>query len=105
MKDPLDSKEAYLYSILFILTKEQLAALEKQLKGHLGLWGKWRLKSRMKEIQKIIFHLFDKKNIVGEPIVPKILADFEFIATDTETWADVTSEEINYLRKVLTQIA
>ncbi len=104
MNQLLDPKEAYLYGVLLELTKKQVTSIQKQLAGDLGLWGKSRLNSRTKEIQKIIFHLFDKKTGTSEDIVSKILVDFSYIETDTETWADITAEEIDYLRKMLTKI-
>jgi len=104
MTHQIEAKEAYLYGVLLELTKKQIAAIQKQLAGNLGVWGKARLNSRTKEIQKIIFHLFDKKNTSSDDIISKILVDFSYIETDTEMWADITSEEIDYLRKMVTQI-
>ncbi|MDQ7089489.1 MAG: hypothetical protein Q9M50_02430 [Methylococcales bacterium] len=104
MSYELDPKEAYLYGVLLELTKKQVTAMHKQLAGNLGIWGKSRLNSRTKEIQKIIFHLFNKKNASSKEILSKVLADFKFIESDTALWADTTSEEINYLRTVLKQL-
>lgn len=105
MNYQMDPKETYLYGILFVLVKDQLAAKEKQMAGNLGMWGKSRLNSRNKEIEKIIFHLFDKKNSLGEEILPEVLADLEYIETEPNRWAEVTAEELEYLREILPQLA
>jgi len=105
MSYQLDPKESYLYGVLLELTKKQVSALEKDLSGNLGIWGKSRFNSRTKEIEKIIFHLFKKKNGDSTHAMPKILADFDYIEADTGLWADTTSEEIAYLRKIVTELA
>ncbi len=105
MSHQLDPKEAYLYGVLLELTKKQVSAIQKELSGSLGIWGKSRLNSRTKEIEKIIFHIFKKKECSSKEIVTKILADFNYIEANTGIWADTTIEEIDYLRKIVTQLA
>jgi len=105
MSYQLDPKESYLYGVLLELTKKQVSALEKDLSGNLGIWGKSRFNSRTKEIEKIVFHIFKKKNTTSQQIVTKILADFDYIEANKGIWADTTSEEIDYLRKIVIQLA
>ena len=105
MSHQLDPKEAYLYGVLLELTKKQVSAIQKELSGSLGIWGKSRFNSRTKEIEKIIFHIFKKKECLSEQIVTKILVDFDYIEADVGIWADTTTEEINYLRKIVSQLA
>lgn len=105
MSHQLDPKEAYLYGVLLELTKKQVSAMQKALSGNLGMWGKSRFNSRTKEIEKIIFHIFKKKECPSEQMVTEILSDFDYIGADTGIWADTTPEEIDYLRKIVTQLA
>ncbi len=62
MNDPLDPDLSYLYGVLLARIAKQVQMEKKQLSGTLGVWGRSRLTKRAKEIEKIIFHIFEKKN-------------------------------------------
>ncbi|NOQ36297.1 MAG: hypothetical protein GQ569_10440 [Methylococcaceae bacterium] len=104
MSNQLEQKESYFYGLLLALAKEQQTALQKQVAGNLNRWGQSRLKSRNKEMQKIMLHLFNTKNDAGLQVVPDILNDLAYIASNAEEWNEATPEEIESLREVLREL-
>ncbi len=106
MERQIDKKETYLYGTLLALVREQLGAIQKQVSGRLGMWGKSRFNARTKEIQKIMFQIFQKKEgAFGEQAVPEMLADLDFIESDNRVWSDIKPEELQYLRNILSQLS
>ena len=105
MNDPLDPNVAYLYSILFERIAKQVLMEKKQLSGTLGVWGRSRLTKRTKEIEKIIFHIFEKKNTDYQQIISEILIDLDYIEVNNDIWGAVTLEELRYLRRVLQELS
>ncbi|MCK4493115.1 MAG: hypothetical protein KAU26_03615 [Methylococcales bacterium] len=105
MNDPLDSSVSYLYGILFDRISKQVLMEKKQLSGTLGVWGRSRLTKRTKDIEKIIFHIFEKKNTDYQQIISEILIDLNYIEGNNDIWAKVTLEELTYLRRVLQELS
>ena len=105
MNYQMDPRETYLYGVLFVLVKDQLAAEQKKMAGKLGIFGKTRSNSRTKEIEKIIFHIFDKKKEFGDDILPEVLADLSYIEMGIDRWENIEAEELSYLREKLPQLA
>lgn len=99
----MNKKDTYLWGTLLALVREQLAAIDKQVQGSLGIWGKSRFQSRTKEVQKILFklHLRKAKSHGDDGAVGALHADIESIETDNQTWHDITSQEIQYVRNIL----
>ena len=69
-----DNKEHYLYGSLLNLLREQFEAIEKLSKNELGIWGRYRIQPRGREIgnfiQKIQKHKINKgENNINESII------------------------------------
>ncbi|MCK5897817.1 MAG: hypothetical protein KAG10_10335 [Methylococcales bacterium] len=105
MNDPLDSDVSYLYGILFDRTAKQVLMEKKQLTGTLGVWGRSRLSKRAKDIEKIIFHIFEKKNTDYQQIISEILIDLDYIEANNDTWGNVSLDELIYLRNLLNELS
>ncbi|MCK5871598.1 MAG: hypothetical protein KAG26_02130 [Methylococcales bacterium] len=105
MNDPLDPNVAYLYGILFEGIAKQVLMEKKQLAGTLGVWGRSRLSKRAKEIEKIIFHIFEQKKTDYQQIISEILIDLDYIEANNDLWAKVTLDELTYLRTVLQELS
>lgn len=98
----LDKKEAYLYGTLLALVSENLAAMEKHKRGELGMWGRARASSRNTTIDKFVQKLFSHKEGQGfSNPASEIIADLSFIDQDYETWGDVTTEQVCFVKKLV----
>jgi len=104
----MDAKDTYLWGTLLALVREQLAAIEKQVAGDLGMWGKMRSQSRNKAMQKFLFKLFLRKVQAHGDDAAKAMhamqAELEQIEKDKKTWSDITPEELQYVRNILGSI-
>lgn len=98
----MDKKDIYIWGTLLALVREQLAAVDKQVQGTLGMWGKARFQSRGREIQKFLFKLLERKvQSRGDGALEALRADLVAIETDNNTWHDVTPSELEYVRTIL----
>ena len=98
----MNKKDIYLWGTLLALVREQLTAIDKQVQGSLGIWGKARFNSRNKEVQKFLFKLLQRKaQSHGDFAVEALHADIENIEKDNQTWHNITSQEIQYVRNIL----
>jgi len=99
----LDKKETYSYGTLLALIQENLVALEKHRRGKLGIWARTRASSRNSAIDKFVQKIIDRKAACGnnDPI-EEIVLDLAFIQQDTGVWDDVSDEQLDMLRKLLT---
>ncbi len=98
----LNKKEIYLWGTLLALVKEQLEAINKVTSGSIGFWGKGRIKSRNKAMEKLLKKLIAHKiSRFGEEAVGELLKDIAFIHQDRKVWGEVNSSHLNYVRKVL----
>jgi hypothetical protein len=98
----LDKKDVYLWGTLLALVREQLAAIDKHVQGTLGMWGRARLQSRTKEIQKFIFKLMERKmRFCSDEALEALHADLAEIRADNGMWHDVTPSELEYVRTIL----
>lgn len=101
----MDKNETYLWGTLLALVREQLAALEKHSRGKLGMWGKARIGARNKEMQKFLFKLLEHKaKVYGDSAIEGLISDLEAIEKDQNVWRDIASEEIDYLRTILSSL-
>lgn len=99
----MDKKDTYLYGTLLALVKEQLSAIQKQVSGGgLGMWGKARFSSRTTEIQKFIVKILERKQAATEnQALAEMVVDLDGIRDDKRVWTDVTQEELDYVRSIL----
>lgn len=102
----MDKKNIYLWGTLLALVREQLDAIDKQVGGRLGIWGKSRFHSRSKQLQKFLFELYHRKaQTHGDQAVQALLEDLQQIENDKNTWKDITQNELEYVRNMLGSLA
>ena len=98
----MDNKDIYLWGTFLALVREQLDAIDKQVNGNLGMWGKARFNSRNKALQKFVFKLMQHKaQTHGDKAMDALRADLETIENDTDTWSDITAGELKYVKNIL----
>lgn len=97
--------EIYLWGTLLALVREQLAAIDEHVAGKLGFWGKARFSSRTRAIQKFVIKLRKKKaEAHGDSTIHALVADLDYIADRREIWADITPEQVTYVRRILVSL-
>lgn len=101
----MDSKNLYLWGTLFALVREQLDAVDNQVGGRLGQWGKARFHSRSTQIQKFLFKLYERKFQTHGYFAAQALAeDLQNIEQNKNTWKGITIHEITYIRNMLSYL-
>ena len=99
----MDKKETYLYGTLLALIRDNLEALEKHQQGKLGFWGRARASSRNGAIDKFIQKIVDYKSKRGQDNpIDDMVGDLSYIRQDNEVWDDVSDDQIDMLRKLIT---
>jgi len=100
----MDKTETYLWGTLLALAREQLEAIDKQLKGELGLLGKMRFSSRNQAIAKFTFQLVrHKAETQGGNAGLSLAGDLEAISVQQRPWEDIKPEEVDYVKRMLAQ--
>ena len=98
----LDKKEIYLYGTLFALVHDNLVAFEKHKLGKLGIWGRARASSRNNAIDKFVRKLFSYKDSQGHSNpAAAIVTDLAAIRADSDLWADISEEQVDYVKKLV----
>jgi len=99
----LDSKEIYLYGMMFSLVNDTLKLFEKCRHKKPSMWDKARGASRELKIEKILREILKRKldkNPNDQERGKLLIDDLSYIVEDNNVWHGVNNEHADYVKKV-----
>ncbi len=100
-KERFSNQEIARYAELFLLAHRQLVSIQRQLGGGMGLWQRWRFRSRHHRIQRLLRALLAYKDDVREEAEKSIERDLETMSSGKKGWSYVSTGQIEYLLNLL----